>query len=734
MKIRPQLGLLLIVAVTPIAILCAVAIEQLWSLQRSAYEQKFLERVSALRLAQDTEIDATLRTLRTLAGVPDIDRELDRFVERFQRLLDNNPLWSTIGLMAPEGAVVARLDKEALPGEAVLDAATRGRAIATAQPAISDLVSTSDGKTHLTYLAAPVVRGGQITSVLYVGVESRRWLQFLQRYPISSGATLTLNDRNGLLIARTLYHERWVGKRSGDAFLKHTIGASEGAFLAPGLDGQNFYTAFSRSPLSGWLMGTGVPRSEVEAALRLPTVAILVAILFAVALAVALAALFGRRIATALTRLESDAKATATGKLGPGVPLGIDEADSVRRSLGESAALLRAREDSLGEALRREADARALAERANEAKDEFLAMLGHELRNPLAAMKTATDVLDMTGPQTDAGQRARGVMQRQIRHVTQMVDEMLDVARLTSGKVVLRKETLDLAEVARYVIQTFADSGRSAHVTVDARLSHAPLFADETRMEQIVTNLLDNACKYTPSGRSIHIVVEASETQSTLTVRDHGSGIPADLLPRVFETFAQEQRTLDRSQGGLGLGLSIVRRLVELHGGSISALSDGPDRGSTFAVRFPRAVDAAAPAPAAAPGASLPPLRFAIVDDKEDNRESLSSLLRVKGHAVMTAADGPSGHELLTSEAVDVALIDVGLPGYDGMELARRLRSEPRRRPTYLVAVTGYGSEEDRSRALDAGFDAFLVKPIGLNELEDLIRQALSLEAPRRSA
>jgi signal transduction histidine kinase/ActR/RegA family two-component response regulator len=726
-RIRSQLAILVIAVMAPVAVLAGFAIEQLWSLQRKAYEQQFLERVSALRLALDTDLEATVRTLRTLSEAPDLDEQqrLPAFTERFRRLLQHNPGWATIRLVQPDGAPIARLDKRPLPAEATLDAATLAKVTSSRDVAISGLISTADDKSHLTYIAVPVLRGGAPKAVFYIGIDHAGWLAFLQRYPISEKATLTLQDRDGRIIARTLNNERWVGRQSAPAFMERIRGRSEGAFINAGLEGQMFYSAFSNSRTSGWLLGTGVPQADVEAALRGPTAALVAAVLVAAALAVFFALFFGRRITGALTSLASAARATAgPAAAASGQRLAIDEAETVRRALEESASQLRMRESSLNEALQGEGRARAEAERASKAKDEFLAMLGHELRNPLSAISSAAQLLELAQDKPDVAQRAREMLQRQLHHLTGIIDDMLDVARLTSGKVMLNRQLLDLAEVARHVVDSFRDAGRSAHVELVAYCAAAPVFADETRLEQVITNLLDNACKYSPPGSYVWLQVAADEGHAVLTVRDNGSGIAPELLPHVFDIFSQGPRSLERAEGGLGLGLTVVRRLVELHGGSISAASDGPDRGATFVVRLPRAADVVQGAAAGERSGALAPKRIVLVEDNADSRESLAALLRMMGHEVSMAANGRAGVSEIVASSPDIALIDLGLPGLDGLQVAREVRARMNGERVFLMALTGYGGEGERRRALDAGFDAFLIKPFESAKFEAAARAA----------
>ena len=733
MRIRTQLVVLVVAAIAPIGILAAITTFQLWQLQREAYEQRFLERVSALRLALDTELEGTIRTLRSLADSADFDPGAGALQAHahFERLTLHGPAWITMGLVDARGDTLVRVDAEGAPPGLKLDEPTAAAVTATRAPSISNLVAFEGGRALVTFIAVPILRDRALNGIVYVGVEHRGWLGFLKGYPIAEGATLTLNDRNGVIIARTLHDDRWAGKQSSPAYWERTAGRNEGVFQNSGLEGQRFYSAFSRSQLAGWVLGTGVPRDDAEASLSVPTSLLAAGIVTAGVLASLLAWFLGRRVADTVTALANHAKSMAgPARPGPSRPLPIVEAETVRLALDEAAGKLDARERSVNEALEREARSRAAAEHANQAKDQFLAMLGHELRNPLSAISAAVTVLDMTSRDLDADRRAREIVRRQLRHLTEIVNDLLDVSRLTIGKVALNRRPLDLATVVQHVVAAFRDAGRCDHVTIETSLTPVTIVADETRIEQVVGNLLDNACKYTPSGGHVVVVLQLIGQHAELRVRDDGSGIAADLLPHVFDLFAQGQRTIDRAQGGLGLGLTVVRRLVELHGGSVAVESEGTSRGSTFIVRLPRAeIQTAGERPADAEPA-LGARRIVLVEDNPDSRDVVSTLLRMKGHTVTIAVDGPTGFDAIDVHGAEVALVDIGLPGFDGAELARRVRQRSGGGDVILIALTGYGTPEDRAAALAAGFDAFLVKPFDLHAFEAAVASA---EASRKA-
>jgi signal transduction histidine kinase len=368
----------------------------------------------------------------------------------------------------------------------------------------------------------------------------------------------------------------------------------------------------------------------------------------------------------------------------------------------------------------REMEERRAAERTSSAKDEFLAMLGHELRNPLSAISSASSLLGMPGVGPDSVGRARVIIQRQSQHLSRIVDDLLDLSRAMSGKILLSRKRLDIATLVSSCLDTFRATGRTKEYVIDAQLTPGWVDGDATRLEQIATNLIDNALKYTPAGGRIEITVAAIGTEVVLRVSDSGVGIAPDLLPHVFDVFVQGAISIDRSQGGLGIGLSLVRRLVELHGGTVSASSPGNSSGSTFEIRLPRteaAVAADAPAQAAALDAGKPTVL--LIEDNDDGREMMATMLGTFGYPVLQAGDGLEGVRMACAHMPDVALVDIGLPGIDGYEVARRLRQEAATSGVRLIALTGYGLAEDQRRVLEAGFDTHLVKPVELNTLLD---------------
>jgi PAS domain S-box-containing protein len=409
----------------------------------------------------------------------------------------------------------------------------------------------------------------------------------------------------------------------------------------------------------------------------------------------------------------------------------IRAADGSYRTFYVSAAPLRDSTGAIGQWFGTNTDitpieaAREELRAANRRKDEFLAMLAHELRNPLAPIGTAAELLMLGARDEDRVRQVSGVIGRQVAHMSQLVDDLLDVSRVTRGLVELRKETLDMAGLLAEAFEQTRSliEGRQHHFTARVPQEAVSVEGDRTRLIQVFSNLLNNAAKYTPPGGNLELRLRATESEVEVLVIDDGSGIDAGLLPHVFDLFTQGERSPDRSQGGLGLGLALVKSLVELHGGSVAARSAGRGSGSTFNVRLPRVAS-----PARGQSESRDEVAavgegklLMIVDDNVDAAEMLTLLLESSGHRVLVAHSAEAALAMIGQAPPTALFLDIGLPDMDGYELARRLRQLPQTAGALLVAVTGYGHSSDRERAFQAGFDHHLVKPVRLNSVLEVL-------------
>lgn len=370
---------------------------------------------------------------------------------------------------------------------------------------------------------------------------------------------------------------------------------------------------------------------------------------------------------------------------------------------------------------------------ADHRKDEFLATLAHELRNPLAPIRNGLEILRRSGQLTGPAARARDMMERQLAHLVRLVDDLLDVSRISRGKVDLRLVRLTLQSVLDSALESSRPAIEASNHRLVMQLPTEPVWIDGdlTRLAQVVSNLLNNAAKYTPAGGRIELSAQVEGPQAVIRVTDNGTGISADMLPRVFDLFAQVDHTLARAQGGLGIGLSLVKKLVELHGGDIRADSRGLGQGSRFTVRLPLAAHTAdnsteSASPMARLAASDAPCRVLVCDDNVDGAESLALMLGLLGHEVRTVHDGPAALATVPHWRPDAVLLDIGLPGMSGYEVARQMRNDPCLQGILLVAVTGWGTQDDQRRSAAAGFDQHLTKPVEVTALESVLASRLA--------
>jgi two-component system CheB/CheR fusion protein len=413
------------------------------------------------------------------------------------------------------------------------------------------------------------------------------------------------------------------------------------------------------------------------------------------------------------------------------------------RELAESRVRTKAAQERQ-ELLEREIAERKRAEEAlkeaDRRKDEFLAMLAHELRNPLAPVRSALHILRLDDSDGERRRQTYDLLERQIEHLVRLVDDLLDVSRITRGKINVQKVRVDLASVAARAIEGSRPTIKERGHTLEVTLPNEPVAvtADPLRLAQVIWNLLNNAAKYTPEDGRIWLTAAAEGSEAVVRVRDTGVGIPSEMLPKVFDLFTQVDRAIDRSLGGLGIGLTLVRRLTELHDGTVEAFSGGAGQGSEFVVRLPRAPEEKSAHPVVGQGekdvlsgpAPTARRRLLVVDDNKDSADSLAMLLRLLGNDVDTAHNGVQALQAVADYRPDAVLLDIGLPGMSGYDVAREVRVRPELGQPVLIALTGFGSEEDRRQSRESGFNAHLVKPVELTALQALLAETVNPSEP----
>ena len=720
--------------------------------ERQTFERGMHARVVAITSTVDAELRVTVGALRALAQSQAlIDDKLEQFHDLALRVKNAHPDWVTVTLAGADG--LQQVDVTRADGAEPLridDTASFEAVLSTLQPAIGSLSASPRSGRPAFAVRVPVLRAGKLAYVLTAAVDPVAISRILLEQGMPDDWVASVVDRQLLQVARLHQQQVKVGVTVAPAFhAALTSGATEGAYRGRTLEGTPAYVTWRRSAFSDWAVGIGVPARSVEASAWRVLVVGLLGVGVSVAIALLLAHLLARRISEPVARLVAQARALRRGYYSsshqhsqpeaPHQPPADEPPAPKDKALpgdapapkGLAMPELRELQHALGDAeqaMQALGRARSQAESANRAKDEFLAMLGHELRNPLSAITTAAQVLRMR-PEGAPAILAQGVLQRQAAHLTKLVDDLLDASRVSQGKIDLERRPLDFAAlVQRVAVQVV---GSSPKHQLDLRLETAWVSGDDTRLEQIVTNLLSNAVRYSPNGGAIHVVLAGAAEGVQLSVRDEGVGMDADLLPRVFDLFVQGERGAARSQGGLGIGLTLAHRLAALHGGRLDAHSDGEGQGSTFTLTLSNITPPSASKSGKLPAdtAAVRRLDVLLVDDNDDGRWMLREILEGAGHRVTEAADGLQALERAAAGAFDFALIDIGLPGLDGLEVARRLRAMgPRLATTVLVAITGYGAPQDHDRSREAGFDLHLVKPIDgfdlLDHMQRLLRQA----------
>jgi len=722
-----RLFIVVVAAVVPLAIMAAYTLYAGYQEQRRQAETAGLDVARALHTAVEAELRRTISVLQVLGNSRSLDA-LDKafFLERAQQTLAMEPNWLAIQLADARGEPLLDTRPPGATGIApVADPDSMQAALKGSGPVVGYLVKTPTG--HALAVRVPVRRNGELRYVLSAVLHPKAILSILSREQAAGGWVVATADARGNRVARTRSTEQSLGTPFSatlrEMMAKH---GAEGKGPTRNSEGEWVFTAYTRGGDFGWTTAVGGSTSAVDASARDSFTVFGVGVVISMLLGVLAALFMARRIVRPMEELRDAAIGVSRGEAFKVPESDVREIHDVATALAASS---EAQDRSLvlrEELLTREKAAREAAETSNRAKDEFLAMLGHELRNPLGAISNAATVLGNEHIDEDAAERSRTIIVRQVGHLSRLTDDLLDAGRALMGKIVLRTRTVDLSAVAMQSLATLKSAHRlGRHRTVED-FETVWIEADPVRLDQVIGNLVVNAVKYTPDAGTIRISVRREGDEAVLTVSDTGIGIEPELLPHVFDLFRQGSRDLDRSQGGLGIGLTLVRRLAELHGGRASVRSEGTGKGSEFTVRLPVAA-----APNLQGEASTRPLsrtarHILVVEDNPDARETLAMLLELAGHRVEVAEDGATGLEKALALQPEVALVDVGLPRMDGYEVARRIRSSKGIRRPFLVALTGYGAPEDRDRALAAGFDAHLVKPVDPETLAAVLARSES--------
>ncbi|MES2148577.1 MAG: ATP-binding protein [Pseudomonadota bacterium] len=733
MRIRAYLALMVAAILVPVILFAATSLNMLLRAERESALRGVRETARIALVSLDRELSNTTSSVRMLAtshflqmgelgGFYGKAKFADKLNSGWTMLLDEDGK-QLINTTVPYGAPLPPLGDDAR-------VARVQRALKEGEPQVSNLVRGEQTAALHVMVDVPVTTPTGRRYVISQGFDVAHFAEVLNHVNLPPTWLAGVFDRNGIMIAQTSSHAQ-AGTPRAD--LREAIRGGAVGVIRNVNDGDlRLFSVLERSTMSGWTVAIGVPEAEIEAAARRALKVAIFGLIAAIGCATAAAVFFGRRLSLSIGIAARSARALEHSEpVASALASGVFEVDELQAAIVAAALVICDEKQSrlLAESEREllyasEHSARTMAERQNRAKDEFLAMLGHELRNPLSAIMNATSVMGQAAIPAEASEGARQIIARQSQHLARIVDDLLDVSRVHSGKILLDRRALRLDMLVQTHCAALKGTQRAAQHHIGIESEPAWVEADPTRLEQILSNLVDNALKYTPAGGSIDIQVGMDGAQVVLAVRDTGIGIGPELMPYVFDLFVQGTRTLDRTQGGLGVGLALVWQLAAMHGGRVSARSEGEGRGSVFEMRLPAVAPGSEVAPIAAPLSSRHSVL--LIEDNEDGREMMAMMLEAQHYRVATAIDGLDGLRKAAELQPDIALVDIGLPGIDGYEVARRLRADPRTCELRLVALTGYGQESDQQRALDAGFDAHLVKPVALERLLEVLEAPLT--------
>ncbi|HEY0489444.1 MAG TPA: ATP-binding protein [Telluria sp.] len=722
-SLRWRLLLLVGLAIAPmVAMTVAVGIQERENALASARQN--LQRLANLAAANEAQsLEGAHQILRDLSSIPDVTADPAKCSELMAEILNRNTIYVNFGLIEMDGNVSC----SAVPLAAPVNLGDRlhfKRAVAEKRFIASRYVFGRVIQKHTINLTYPVIKRGQVTGVLFAAMDLTELDKFVGDVKLPAGTLLWTLDDQGTVISRRPDAGAWLGKKTTPTLHQVAL-TGRPPVIVRDFDGvERLYAsaAVGKGALSDYRVLIGVPEIDFLAAAEQDQRLVILGLVTTVLLA-GLAAWFGGNILIVqrVRRLVATANLIASGSLATrtGMRYGNEEISELARSLDEMAASLQRKD-----AQRDHSEAMLVA--ADRRKDEFLAMLAHELRNPLAPISAGAEILKRTATQDPSIAQAAVIIARQAEHMTRLIDDLLDVSRVNRGFIELQNETLVLGDIVHDAAEQVGPL--IARKTQQLALTLSPeacrVSGDRKRLVQVVANLLNNAAKYTRVGGRIEVVLTCTQGRATLSVIDNGIGMTPDLLDRAFDLFAQGERASDRSDGGLGLGLALVKKLVGLHGGTVTAHSEGLGHGSRLTVELPLVAGAAARRDDDHPAAAVPIVagaRCLLVDDNKDAAEMLSMYLEASGFDVTVAYDGEQALLLACEKPPAFCLLDIGLPDIDGNELVKRLKRLPEATSAVMIAISGYGRAEDRERSLAAGFDHYFVKPVDIKALRALL-------------
>jgi len=723
MKTRTYLAAIVLTVLVPLLALSAWGLNLLLEEEKEARLLTVEARARSIALSIDKELVRAEGALRVIGQTDLMSREdFSSLYELMRKTITSPDSWAV--LYGADGSMLMHTHH---PYGTRFDEGPNTwvpQAIALGKPSVTNLREGRAGKWKVVSVNLPVKSAGGRQFLLSHTFHVSHITALLHRQELPPNWVVDVFGDDGISIARNLREKEFVGKPVRPELYAASRQRASGRLVNLTRDGFWAYNTFTHTTRTDWTVAIAAPEDEINRPARTAT------------LIAGCVLLFARRLSASFDLALDAAKSLELGKMPVVQPSGVVEADVLQRALHDAGAKLEAENEARQrlerereQLLRSERDARRAAENQNNAKDEFLAMLAHELRNPLAPIVAAAHMLKLPGRDEASVQRTGDIIIRQADHLKSLIHDLLDVSRVTRGLVSIDRQPVEIDAVVRSAIeqaQPLIDSRRHA-LALDLRSSGAIVLGDKKRLVQVIANLLTNAAKYTPPGGRIALMVDTRDEQLVLAVSDNGIGIDPELLPHVFDLFRQAER----SQGGLGLGLALVRSIMTMHDGQVSAHSDGIGKGACFTLTLPLHAGRATQARAAHETArgGIAPVHLMIVDDNVDAARSLAHLLEAKGHHVTVMANAHSALDESLRRPLPLYILDIGLPDIDGYELARRLRASPGSANAVLVALTGYGQMHDQDKAFAAGFDHHFVKPIDIAALDRILAEVAQTQA-----
>ncbi len=741
----------------PLVFASAFAVKRIWQEEQSTAIASLHKTVDAVTLRLDADLQSSIAALYALGNSEHLQTDnFEAFYVQAKAVNRTPETW--VALLRADGSQILNTavpypappppsppSAPAAPPAVNAPTGFLTTAFATQKPVISDVFVGPRTGRHLVAVYVPAQAVGEKKYVLAQGFALTHWKNTAKELNVPSDWIVAVVDRTGQLVARSHKSEEYVGKLARPELLAATSKKDEGMLRTLTLEGIDSYVAFDNAKLTGWTIAVAAPVALIDApglrAVKMAGAGFIIATLVSGILAF----LFGRRFIAAVHSASTAAVSLGRGQTPALARTSIVEVDALNQSLVDAGQLLeQERQARITAELERERLlhverlARDAAQKENTAKDHFLAMLGHELRNPLAAISGAVSVLTRGDKNAAGADRYLSIIRRQNQHLVHIVDDLLDMSRLIAGKIVLDLHPVDLGECLLNCVDGLKAAHRVDGHTLSVTAEPVWVKADPVRIEQIFINLIGNALKFSPAGTLIKVDLHAAHGQAVMCVRDQGSGMTAELMARVFEPFVQGPPPSNVSQSGMGIGLALVKQLIELHGGTVSVASAGADQGSTFTCHFPTV---SAPASHSGPDfahvMAAQPRKLLYVEDIDDARTVMSEMLRLSGYEVIEAASGAEALAAAALHRPDAIVLDIGLPDMNGYELARQIRLLPNfrnrqsdvSREVPIIALTGYGLARDKNAAAQVGFGAHLVKPVDPDELMRTVEALLAGKA-----